>query len=67
MSANTSLKNKINDCLKSADGSVEVMPTKKVSRTIMKRASFWQNRCEKGLLSDSSVAEEFPGMECICD
>ena len=31
----------------------------------MKRASFWQKRCEKGLLSDDSVQEEFPTVDYV--
>ena len=47
--------------------SVEVLPVKKASRSITKRASFWQKRCENGLVSDSNVQEEFPPVESTYD
>lgn len=33
------------------------------TRSLTKRASFWQKRVEQGLLSDSSVNEEYPPPE----
>ncbi len=36
---------------------------RKFSRSILKRASYWEKRCEKGLISDSSVNEDFPPIE----
>ncbi|XP_054168123.1 homeobox protein 2-like isoform X2 [Oppia nitens] len=40
---------------------------RKYSPSILKRATYWQKRCENGLLSDYSVAEEFPPMESFVD
>jgi len=40
-------------------------PQRKVSRAVMKRASFWQTRCEKGLLSDDAVKEEYPSADYV--
>jgi len=44
---------------------VQIKGPRKGSRAIMKRASFWQKRCENGLLSDSSVNEDFPPIESM--
>jgi hypothetical protein len=45
------------------EANVQLRPIRKVSRSILKRASFWEKRCEQGLLSDSSVNEDFPAMD----
>ncbi|CAG2165184.1 unnamed protein product [Oppiella nova] len=37
--------------------------TSSVRPSILKRASYWQKRCEQGLISDCSVSEDFPPME----
>lgn len=36
---------------------------RKFSRSILKRANYWEKRCEQGLISDSSVNEDFPPIE----
>jgi hypothetical protein len=44
---------------------IEMKDVRSKSRNIMKRASFWQNRCEKGLLSDDLVREEYPQVDYV--
>lgn len=46
---------------------VQMKPSNRVCRKLTKRASFWQQRCEKGLLSDTQVHQDFPELDVVLD